>query len=209
MRGSVRGQAFTYAQLVVGMMLTVVGPAVGQNWPTRPMTMVVPFASGSSSDIVGRIVAPRMSELLGQQVVVENVGGAGGMTGANRVAKAAPDGYQFVLGTGGTHATNQTLYRNPQYNAPTDFTPVALIVEQTIVLVARKDLPVSSLQEFSAYAKSNQGKMQYGSPGAGSAPHLSCALLNAALGIDIPHIPYSGGPPVIQDLIGGRIDNAC
>ena len=95
------------------------------------MTMVVPFAAGSSSDIVGRIVAPRLSELLGQQVVVENVGGAGGMTGANRVAKAAPDGYQFVLGTGGTHATNQTLYRNPQYNAATDFAPVALIVEQT------------------------------------------------------------------------------
>src|SRR5262245_35867473 len=146
-------QAFSRANLVVGLMLAATCPALGQNWPTRPMTMVVPFAAGSSSDIVGRIIAPRLSEVLGQQVVVENVGGAGGMTGANRVAKAAPDGYQFVLGTGGTHGTNQTLYRNPQYSASTDFTPVALIVEQIIVLVARKDLPASTLQEFAAYAR--------------------------------------------------------
>jgi tripartite-type tricarboxylate transporter receptor subunit TctC len=158
---------------------------------------------------VARIVAPRLSELLGHQVVVENVGGAGGMTGANRVAKAAPDGYQFVLGTGGTHATNQTLYRNPLYNAANDFIPVALIVEQTIVLVARKDLPAGTLQEFGAYARSNQTKLQYGSPGAGSAPHLSCALLNASLGISATHVPYRGAPPAIQDLIAGRIDYAC
>jgi tripartite-type tricarboxylate transporter receptor subunit TctC len=207
--GSSRAQAFTRANLVAGIMLTATCPALGQTWPVRPITMVVPFAAGSSSDIVGRIVAPRLSELLGQQVVVENIGGAGGMTGASRVAKAAPDGYQFVLGTGGTHATNQTLYPNPQYNAATDFAPVALIVEQSIVLVARKDLPVSNLQEFGAYAKSNQGKMQYGSPGAGSAPHLSCALLNATLAINVTHVPYRGGPPAIQDLIAGRIDYAC
>lgn len=207
--GSDRAHACIRANLFAAIMLTATCPAWAQSWPTRPMTMVVPFAAGSSSDIVGRIVAPRLSELLGQQVVVENVGGAGGMTGANRVAKAAPDGYQFVLGTGGTHATNQTLYKNPQYNAATDFAPVALIVEQTVVLVARQDLPVSSLQEFGAYAKSNQAKMQYGSPGAGSAPHLSCALLNSVLGINVTHIPYRGGPPAIQDLIAGRIDYAC
>jgi tripartite-type tricarboxylate transporter receptor subunit TctC len=173
------------------------------------MTMVVPFAAGSSSDIVGRIVSPRLSELLGQQVVVENVGGAGGMTGANRVAKAAPDGYQFVLGTGGTHATNQTLYRHPLYDAVTDFAPVALIVEQAIILVARKNLPPSNLREFAAYATANQARMQYGSPGAGSAPHLSCALLNTILGINVTHVPYRGGPPAIQDLLAGRIDYAC
>jgi tripartite-type tricarboxylate transporter receptor subunit TctC len=202
-------RALTSTNLVVGLLLTATSTALGQSWPTRPMTMIVPFAAGSSSDIVARIVAPRLSELLGQQVVVENVGGAGGMTGAARVAKAASDGYQFVLGTGGTHATNQTLYRNPQYNAATDFAPVALIVEQTIVLVARKDLPASTLREFGAYAKSNQAKMQYGSPGVGSAPHLSCALINAILGIDVTHVPYRGAPPLIQDLIAGRIDYAC
>jgi tripartite-type tricarboxylate transporter receptor subunit TctC len=171
--------------------------------------MVVPFAAGSSSDIVGRIIAPRLSELLGQQVIVENVGGAGGMTGANRVAKAAPDGYQFVLGTGGTHATNQALHATPLYDARTDFAPVALVVEQTIVLVARTSLPVSNLQELGAYAQANPGKMQYGSPGASSAPHLSCALLNSLLGVDATHVPYRGAPPAIQDLIAGRIDYAC
>ncbi|HEX4556098.1 MAG TPA: tripartite tricarboxylate transporter substrate-binding protein [Xanthobacteraceae bacterium] len=173
------------------------------------MTMVVPFAAGSSSDIVGRVVASRLSEVLGQQVIIENIGGAGGMTGANRVAKAEPDGYQFVLGTGGTHATNQTLYKKPLYNAATDFAPVALVVEQKIVLVSRKNLQVDNLKEFAAYAKANQDKMQYGSPGTGSAPHLACALLNAALGINITHVPYRGAPPAIQDLIAGRIDYAC
>jgi tripartite-type tricarboxylate transporter receptor subunit TctC len=207
--GSLRIQAPARASLIAGIILTAMSPASGQTWPTKPMTMVVPFAAGSSSDIVGRIIAPRLSELLGQPVIVENVGGAGGMTGANRVAKAAPDGYQFVLGTGGTHGTNQTLYRNPQYNAATDFAPVALIVEQTIVLLARKDLPASNLQEFRIYASSNQAKMQYGSPGAGSAPHLSCALLNSVLGVNVTHIPYRGAPPAIQDLIAGRIDYGC
>ena len=209
MTGGSGARAFASTNIVVGLLLTATWPALGQNWPTRPMTMVVPFAAGSSSDIVARILAPRLSDVLGQQVVVENVGGAGGMTGAARVAKTAPDGYQFVLGTGGTHATNQTLYRNPQYNAATDFTPVALIVEQTIVLAARKDLPATTLQDFAAYAKSNQAKMQYGSPGVGSAPHLSCALINAILSIDVTHVPYRGAPPLIQDLIAGRIDYAC
>ena len=206
---SVRAQTLARAKLALGITLMATWPALGQSWPSRPVTMVVPFAAGSSSDIVGRIIAPRLSELLGQQVIVENVGGAGGMTGANRVAKAAPDGYQFVLGTGGTHATNQALHSRPLYNAGTDFAPVALVVEQTIILVARPSLPVSNLQEFGAFAKANPGKMQYGSPGAGSAPHLSCALLNTLLGIDATHVPYRGAPPAIQDLIAGRIDYAC
>ena len=206
---SVRVHAVARTGLVIGFVLAASSPALAQSWPLKPMTMVVPFAAGSSSDIVARIIAPRLSELLGQQVVVENVGGAGGMTGANRVAKAEPDGYQFVLGTGGTHGTNQTLHRSPLYNAATDFAPVALIVEQTIIMVARKNLPANNLQEFGAYAKANQGKMQYGSPGVGSAPHLSCALVNTLLGVDVTHVPYRGAPPAIQDLIAGRIDYAC
>lgn len=205
----VRVHVFSRIRLAVGFVLAASTPGWAQNWPIKPMTMVVPFAAGSSSDIVGRIIAPRLSELLGQQVVVENVGGAGGMTGANRVAKAAPDGYQFVLGTGGTHGTNQTLYRNPLYNAGDDFAPVALIVEQTIIMVARKSLPANNLQEFGAHAKANQGKMQYGSPGVGSAPHLSCALVNTVLGINVTHVPYRGAQPAIQDLIADRIDYAC
>jgi tripartite-type tricarboxylate transporter receptor subunit TctC len=207
--GSVRAQALTRARLALGIVVMATAPAFGQTWPSRPVTMVVPFAAGSSSDIVGRIIAPRLSELLRQQVIVENIGGAGGMTGANRVAKAAPDGYQLVLGTGGTHAANQALHAHPLYNAATDFAPVALVVEQTIVLVARTSLPAANLRELSALAKANPGKMQYGSPGASSAPHLSCALLNGLLGIEATHVPYRGAPPAIQDLIAGRIDYAC
>jgi tripartite-type tricarboxylate transporter receptor subunit TctC len=207
--GSVRAQTLARARLALGIVLVATAPAFGQTWPSRPVTMVVPFAAGSSSDIVGRIIAPRLSELLRQQVIVENIGGAGGMTGANRVAKAAPDGYQLVLGTGGTHAANQALHPHPLYNAATDFAPVALVVEQTIVLVARIGLPASNLRELGALAKASPGKMQYGSPGASSAPHLSCALLNSLLAIDATHVPYRGAPPAIQDLIAGRIDYAC
>jgi tripartite-type tricarboxylate transporter receptor subunit TctC len=183
--------------------------ASAQSWPTRPMTMVVPFAAGGGTDIMGRIVAARLSELLGQQVIVENAGGAGGMTGSYRVAKAAPDGYQFVLGTNGTHAQNQSLYKSPLYNAAIDFAPVALIAEQPIGLLARKDLPVDNLQQFITYAKANQASMKYGSAGAGSAVQLSCVLLNAANGLSITHVPYRGSAPAMQDLIAGRIDYQC
>jgi tripartite-type tricarboxylate transporter receptor subunit TctC len=183
--------------------------ASAQSWPTRPMTMVVPFAAGGGTDIMGRIVAARLSELLGQQVIVENAGGAGGMTGSYRVAKAAPDGYQFVLGTNGTHAQNQSLYKSPLYNAAIDFAPVALIAEQPIGLLARKDLPADNLQQFIAYAKANQASMKYGSAGAGSAVQLSCVLLNAANGLSITHVPYRGSAPAMQDLIAGRIDYQC
>jgi tripartite-type tricarboxylate transporter receptor subunit TctC len=184
-------------------------PAAAQTWPSRSMTMVVPFAAGGGADIMGRILAARLSEILGQQVIVENAGGAGGMTGAYRVAKAAPDGYQFVLGTNGTHAQNQSLYKNPLYNAATDFAPVALIAEQPIALLARQDLPADNLPQFIAYAKMNQADMKYGSAGAGSAVQLSCVLLNAANGLAITHVPYRGSAPAMQDLIAGRIDYQC
>jgi tripartite-type tricarboxylate transporter receptor subunit TctC len=146
---------------------------------------------------------------LGRQVIIENIGGAGGMAGAARVAKAAPDGYTFVLGSAGTHAHNQTLYKSPLYNAATDFAPVALAVEQPVLLVVRKDLPPGNLPEFIDYAKANQAKMQYGSPGTGSAVHLACAILNAAVGVKVTHIPYRGGGPAMQDLIAGRLDYQC
>ena len=184
-------------------------PALAQTWPSRPLTLVVPFAAGGGADIMGRVVAARLSELLGQQVIVENLGGAGGMTGAFRVAKAAPDGYQIVLGTNGTHAQNQTLYKKPLYNAATDFAPVALIAEQPIVLMARQDLPADNLKAFIAYAKVNHADMKYGSAGAGSAVQLSCVLLNAAVGISVTHVPYRGSAPAMQDLIAGRIDYQC
>jgi tripartite-type tricarboxylate transporter receptor subunit TctC len=183
--------------------------AAAQSWPNRPLTMVVPLAAGGAGDVLARILASRLSELLGQQVIVENVGGAGGMMGASRVAKAAPDGYQFLYGNVGTHAASQTLYEKPLYNAATDFAPVALISEAPIVLIARRDYPANNLQEFISYAKANQAKLQYGSAGVGSAAHLACALLNAAIGVEITHVPYRGGNPAIQDLIAGRTDYQC
>src|SRR5262245_56946383 len=186
-----------------------IGNVSGADWPTRPITMVAPAAAGSSTDVVARILTPRLSELLGQQVIVENIGGAGGMTGSARVAKATPDGYQVVLGFAGTHAISQTLFKRPLYNAATDFAPVGLVANLPIVLIARPDLPANNLQEFIAHAKANHTKMQYGSPGMGSTVQLACALLNAAVGVDITHIPYRGGGPAIQDLIAGRIDYAC
>ncbi|MFY9623695.1 MAG: tripartite tricarboxylate transporter substrate-binding protein, partial [Rhodoplanes sp.] len=183
--------------------------AFAQEFPTRPLTMVIPFAAGGPTDVLGRVVAARMSEILGKQVVVENVGGAGGMNGSNRVANAPADGYQFVLGTVGTHAQGQTLYKRPLYNSVTDFTPVALLAEVPILLIVRKDLPPKDFKEFVAYAKANQAKMQFGSAGAGSATHLGCVLLNHLLGIDVTHVPYRGTGPAMQDLQGGRIDYLC
>jgi tripartite-type tricarboxylate transporter receptor subunit TctC len=184
-------------------------PAPAQDWPTRPLTMVVPFAAGGPADTVGRILSPGLSEILGQQVVIENVGGSGGMTGAARVAKAVPDGYQVALGNLGTHAANQTFYKTPLYNAATDFTPVMLIAQTPLVLLARKDLPADDLPQFISYAGANQASMHYGSGGVGSASHLGCALLNATIGINVTHVPYRGAAPAMQDLIAGRIDYQC
>ena len=194
---------------MVAAFLAATAPAGAQEWPTRPLTMVVPAAAGGGLDVLGRILAQRLSEGLGQQVIVENVGGAGGMTGTSRVAKAAPDGYQFVLGGTDTFAQNQTLYKNPLYDAATDFAPVALIVELSQVLIARRDLPAGNLRGFADYVKANQTKMQFGSAGAGSTPHLVCTLLNAALGVKVTHIPYRGSAPAMEDLIAGRIDYMC
>jgi tripartite-type tricarboxylate transporter receptor subunit TctC len=198
-----------FVAVAVLVSLTCVAPALAQDWPTRPVTMVVPFAAGGPADTVGRILAPGLSELLGQQIIIENVGGSGGMTGAARVAKAAPDGYQFVLGNMGTHAANQTFYKTPLYNSASDFTPVMLVAQTPLVLLARKNLSADNLREFIAYAKANQATMQYGSGGTGSASHLACVLSNSAIGINVTHVPYRGAAPAMQDLIAGRIDYQC
>jgi tripartite-type tricarboxylate transporter receptor subunit TctC len=192
----------------LGVIAAAPLPASAQNWPTRSVTMVQPFAPGNAGDILGRIFASRLSELLGQSIIFENVSGAGGITGSARVAKSAPDGYQFLLGNSSTLAVNQALYLKPPYNA-TDFAPVALIAETPIILLARKDLPANDLREFAAYARANQAKMQFGSGGPGTITHLACALLNTTIGVDITHVPYRGGAPAMQDLIAGRIDYQC
>jgi tripartite-type tricarboxylate transporter receptor subunit TctC len=195
--------------LVIVAAFALTGAAKAEDWPTRTITMVNPFAAGGPNDVLARLFAQRMGEILGQQIIVENVGGAGGMNGADRVAKAAPDGYTFLLGTVGTQAQNQSLYKKPAYNSVTDFAAVALMVEAPLVLVARKDLPVKDMKEFVAYGKANKDKMQYASAGTGSAIHLGCALMNMVTGLDIVHVPYRGANPAMQDLMGGRVDYLC
>src|SRR6266536_6426799 len=153
-------------------IIAFAGHAAAQDWPTRPITLIVPFAAGGGIDVSARIQALRMGELLGQSIVVENVGAAAGMLGGQRVAKAEPDGYTLLIGNTGTHAYNQTLYKKPLYNAATDFQPVGLMTESPRALIARKDLPANNLREFIAYLKANQGKVQFGSAGVGSGTHL-------------------------------------
>jgi len=197
------------AALLVVAALIPATATQAQDWPTRPLTMVNPFAAGGPNDVMARLFAQRMGEILGQPVIVENIGGAGGMNGADRVAKAAPDGYTFLQGTVGTQAQNQTLFKKPAYDSTKDFAPVALAVEAPLVLIARKDLPVKDMKEFVAYAKAHGDKMQYASAGTGSAIHLGCALVNQVTGIDVVHVPYRGANPAMQDLISGRVDYLC
>src|SRR5665647_3588485 len=149
--------------LAVVVSLAFVTGVKAEEWPTRPLTMINPFAAGGPNDVLARLFAQRMGEILGQPIVLENIGGAGGMNGADRVAKAAPDGYTFLLGTVGTQAQNQSLFKKPAYNSVTDFAPVALMVEAPLVLVARKDLPVKDMKEFVAYGKANKDRMQFAS----------------------------------------------
>ena len=180
-----------------------------QNWPTRPVTMVVPFAPGGVYDTLGRVYAAAMSGPLGQQVVVENVPGAGGMTAGARIARADPDGYQFLFGGESPSAQVQLLHKEPPYDGARDFAAVALVAEQPLILTTRNGIPAANLADFIAYAKANQGKMQYGSPGTGSGSHLACALLNVAIGVSVTHVPYRGLGPAMQDMLAGRIDYMC
>ncbi len=183
--------------------------STGLAWPTKPITLVVPFPAGSASDVVARILSPRLGELLKQQLIIENVAGAGGSNGALRVARAAPDGYQVAFGVTGTHSQNQLLYKHPPYDATTDFAPVGLIAEAPYMLITRPNYPAADLKEFIGYAKANQSKLQYGSGGQGSGTHITCLLLNTAIGIEVTHVPYRSTSQAMPDLLAGRIDYLC
>ena len=183
-------------------------PVIAQDWPSRPVTMVVPFAPGGGTDVLGRIVARQLSQTLGHQVIVENIGGAGGMIGSAHVVNATPDGYEFDLGSR-ADAINQTLYKHPLYDFKKDLVPVILIADQAMVLITRKDLPVNGLQEFIAYVRKNQSNLRSGSAGVGSTGYVDCALFNQAIGVNVQDIPYRGGGPAIQDLIAQQYDYFC
>src|SRR3982074_444277 len=179
--------------------------AFAQDYPSRPVTMVVPFATGGPIDVLGRMLAPTLGEARGQPVVIENMSGGGGMPGAYRVSQAPPDGYQFVLGSIGTHTLSPLLSKKPLYNPASDFAPVILVAEIPLVLMVRKDLPVKNLQEFIAYARANQAKMQFGSGGTGTSAHIGCLLLNQAIGVEVIHVPYRGGGPRPRGRRAGRL----
>jgi tripartite-type tricarboxylate transporter receptor subunit TctC len=190
------------------LIVTAAPTAMAQDWPARPVTMVIPTAAGGGADILGRILAARLTELLGQPVIIENVGNA--VAATNRIAKGMPDGYHFNLGGTSHMAFHPTIYKTPVYNARTDFAPVALVVEQPFLLVTRNDFPANNLQEFITYTRANQTKLQYGSgAGAGSGNHMSCEMLNAAIGIKVSHVPYRDIGPLTQDMIASRIDYQC
>jgi tripartite-type tricarboxylate transporter receptor subunit TctC len=180
-----------------------------QSWPARPVTLVVPFPAGGPVDLAARIFAQHLSERLGQQFIIENIGGAGGWTGAARVAKAPADGSVVLFGNQATHTFSQLMPRKPLFNAVADFAPAALAIENAKVLVTRKDFPANSLAEFISYAKANADKLQYGSAGTGSATHMTCVMLNLAIGVNVTHVPYRGTGPAMQDIMGGRIDYIC
>jgi tripartite-type tricarboxylate transporter receptor subunit TctC len=195
--------------LVVTALLAWAGVATAQGaWPTRPVTLVVGFAAGGGTDVLARIVARKLSEVLGQQIIVENVGGAGGMVASARVVKSPPDGYTIVMGTR-ADAINQTLYKKPLYNLLEDLVPIVLIADQPTILITPNEFPANTLPEFIDHVKKNQATMKVASAGAGSTGMIDCQLLNAAIGVNVTHVPYRGGGPAMQDIIGGRVDYIC
>lgn len=203
MRTAVRNLGFACA------LLGSITSATAQSWPSHAITLIVPFGPGSGSDTVARIIAGRVAEILRQPVIVENLGGAGGTIAVSRAAKPAPDGYQVVLGAVDTFAQSQSLFKVPPYDAVADFTPVALAVEQPLILITRTGIPARSLQEFAAYLKANQEKMQFGSTGVGSGPYLACFLLNSAIGVKVTSVPYRSSAPAFTDMMAGTLDYYC
>ena len=183
-------------------------PAQAQNYPSQTIKIVVPFPPGGGVDVVARAIAPRLSDLLGQSVIVENRGGAGGSVGATYVAQAARDGYTLLLGTASTHGTNPNVYAKLTYDPLRDFIPVALITSAPLLLVANNDVPVKTATDLIALAKAKPGTLSFGSYGNGSSNHLVAELFNTMAGIETNHIPYRGSAPMMTDLIGGRIQFA-
>ena len=180
--------------------------AMAQAYPAKPITVVVPFAAGGPTDALARILCQRMGEALGQQMVVENVGGAGGTIGVAKVARATPDGYTLAFTHMGTLAVNIALYKSLPYDSQKDFEPVGLGGTNPMVLVTKKDLPAKTFPEFMAYVKANEKKVQYGMAGIGAASHLGGLMLNSMMKVDVLEIPYKGTGPALNDLVSGQFD---
>jgi tripartite-type tricarboxylate transporter receptor subunit TctC len=194
--------------LVAGVLAMFGAPALAA-YPERPVTVVVPFAAGGATDVIARLYADHMSRTLGQQLVIENVTGAGGTIAATRVARATPDGYTLMMGNLGTQAASVGLYPNLAYDPRTDFAPIMNAAATPMLVAAKKDLPVKDFREFVTYVKANAGKLNYGTGGVGATSHLTCLFLDTLLDVKVQHVPFRGSGPALNALIAGQIDYVC
>ncbi|HEY6720979.1 MAG TPA: tripartite tricarboxylate transporter substrate binding protein [Burkholderiales bacterium] len=201
MRGLLRLVLF----LIAGAALAAPGSAYSQSWPARPVRIIVPFPPGNGTDILARLMTPKMTQGLGQAVIVENRGGANGMIGAEAVAHAAPDGTTILFTTPSTHVTSIFLSKNLPYDPTKDFTPITAAVEPVTVMTINPSLPVNSVKELIEYAKKNPGKLNYSSPGVGAVFHMSGELFKLGAGVDIVHVPYKGASPALAGVIAGEV----
>ncbi len=197
------------ARLLLAVFAAVLPLAAQAAWPERVITIVVPFAAGGPTDIITRLVSEPMSRSLGQQIVIENVVGAGGTVGVTRVKNAAPDGYTLIMGNLGTQAASVGLYTNLPYDPRTDFVPIMNTGGTPMIVAAKKDLPVKDFREFVAYVKANASKMNYGTGGVGATSHLTCLFLDSLLGVTPQHVPFRGSGPALNALLGGQVDYVC
>jgi tripartite-type tricarboxylate transporter receptor subunit TctC len=192
----------------VAVVLAAILPAKAEEWPTRQVTVIVPFAAGGTTDLFARVLAQNMEKNLGKPFIVENKPGAGGNIGTTLVSKAAGDGYTIEVGTVSTHAINPTLYKNLPHDTVKDFQPVSLISRVPNILVTNKNFPPNSVQELVEYAKANPGKVTYGSSGSGTSIHLAAELFKIRTGVQMTHVPYRGSGELVAAMLGGHIDLA-
>jgi tripartite-type tricarboxylate transporter receptor subunit TctC len=195
--------------LAVALLVAGTGAAAAQTYPTRPITMIVPFTAGGPTDVIARVVGEHMSKTLGQQIIVENVIGAGGTVGSTRGAQAAPDGYTLTMGQMGTHGAAPAMYPKLRYDPTTDFVPVGMAAGTPILIMAKKTFPPNTLREFIAYVKANTAKVNEAHAGAGSVSFTSCTLLNSQLGLKFTQVAYRGTGPALNDLVAGQVDFMC
>lgn len=202
MRRVLRG---SWLLAILGVAVAAAPLAVAQSWPTKTIRIVAPSTPGDAPDVIARLIAEKLSPVLGQQVVVENKPGAGGVVGSEAVARAAPDGYMLIMGNAGSHGINAAVYSKLPYDIQRDFAPVSLVAIAPNIVVINPAVPATSLVEFIAYAKSQPGKLSYASGGNGSSAHMSMELFKSMAGVDIQHVPYKGSTPALTDLIGGQV----
>jgi tripartite-type tricarboxylate transporter receptor subunit TctC len=202
MRSIVRGAGLIVA---LGIAALGTGAAMAQAWPAKPIRIIAPSTPGDAPDVIARLIADKLTPVLGQQVLVENKPGAGGVVGSDAVAKAAPDGYTLIMGNAGSHGINAAVYTKLPYDIQRDFVPVSQVAVAPNVVVINPAIPATSVAEFIAYAKSQPGKLSYASGGNGSSAHMSMELFKSMAGVDIQHVPYKGSSPALTDLVGGQV----